>query len=183
MQPAQGQGVESGGGLRLDAGLVLDPGLVHRRAAQEAGLVVGVVLDHLQGRAHGPAVVAGELRQQRVAVVELGAVVAAGVKLLDVRALEVAGLDGRAHLGERRLDAFEVEVLVLEQAHGRRSRSAATKRRFCRPGAAADHGTVSTKVTPAPVAIKLATSWVMAGRVNCLALPAKARANAAPIAA
>jgi hypothetical protein len=54
-------------------------------------------------------------------------------------------------------------------------------RRFCRPGAAADHGQVSTGVRPAPVAIKLASSWVMAGRVICLALPAKAGANVVPI--
>ena len=65
-----------GGGLRrFDVGLVLDLRLVPRRAAQEAGFFVGVVLDHLQRHAHRLAAEARELQQQAVGVVELGAVI------------------------------------------------------------------------------------------------------------
>ena len=116
---SQRSGIGLGAGLgRLDVRLVLDLRLVHRRAAQEAGLLVGVVLDHLQRQAHRLATEAGELQQQPVAVVQLGAVVAADMQLLDVRALEVTGLDGRANLDKGGLHTLEVEVLVLEQAHG-----------------------------------------------------------------
>ena len=117
VQPAQrhGLGGELGG---IDSRLVIDLGLVDRRAAQEARLVVGVVLDDLESQAHRLAVVARELQQQPVAVVELGAVVAADVQLLDIRALEVAGFDGGAHLGEGGFDPTQVEVLVLQEAHG-----------------------------------------------------------------
>ena len=108
MQPAQRRGIGLGRARCRDRRFAVDLGLVHRRATQEARLVVSVVLDHLQRQAHRLAAVTGKLQQQAVAVVELGAVVSALVQLLDVWALEVIGLYRRLHLGKRRLDAPQV---------------------------------------------------------------------------
>ena len=116
VQPAQrhGLGGELGG---IDIRLVIDLGLVDRRTAQEARLVVGMVLDDLESQAHRLAIVACELQEQPVAVVELRAVVGTDMQLLDIRTLEVAGFDGGADLGEGGLDPTNVKVLVLQEAH------------------------------------------------------------------
>ena len=94
-----------------------------------AALVVGVVLDDFQGQANGGGLATaltlslaicnpGELQQQAVRIVELGAVVGPGVELLDVGRTEIVGLDGRLQLLEGGLDTAEIEVFVQQQAHG-----------------------------------------------------------------
>ena len=72
-----------------------------------------MIFDHLQRQAHRLARVLGKLQQQPVAVVQLGAVVAAAVQLLHVGALEIPCFDGRTHLGKRGLDPSQIEISVL----------------------------------------------------------------------
>ena len=118
VQPVQRQAIERRDRGGIGRGLALDLGFVHRRAAQEAGALVGVVLDHLQRQAYRLAADAGELQQQPVGIVELGPVEGAGMQLLHISAAEVARLDSGAHLVESRAHAAQVKVFVLEQAHG-----------------------------------------------------------------
>ncbi len=70
---------------------------VHPRATQEARLLVGVVLDHLEQERVALAVAAGEAEEQPVRVVELRPVVALAAELLDVGRVQVVALQHRDH--------------------------------------------------------------------------------------
>jgi len=59
----------------------------------------------------------GELQQQSIRVVELGAVTRPGVQFPDVGRAEVVALNRRPQLLKSELDAAEIEVLVEKQAH------------------------------------------------------------------
>ena len=100
---------------------MLDLGFVDHRAAQEAAAVVSVGLDHFQRKAHRLRLAihsyTGELKQQPVGVVELCAVVGAAVELPDVGRPKIICFNSRPYPLEGRLDAAQVEVVVLEQAH------------------------------------------------------------------
>lgn len=120
--------------MRIGRRFALDAGFVHHRTAQEARALVGVVLDHLQRQADGlgaafglRALDARELQQQPVRVVELRAVVRPRIEL-DIGRAEVAGLDGGLDLVEGGLDAAEIQVLVLQQAHAKFSPCSTSRR-------------------------------------------------------
>jgi hypothetical protein len=120
VQPPQRQGIGNmwaRGGIG-QCRLAVDLALVHCGAAQETRLLVGVIRNHLQREAHRFVATAGELQQQPVGVVELGAPVRSGREFLDIGAAKVTRFDGGTKLGKGGLHTAGVEIFVEQQAHG-----------------------------------------------------------------
>ena len=117
-------GVDVTDGLGLADGLGGVEGgqlvLVDRRAAQEAGLLVGMVENHVEGQHANLVAMANEGEEQAIGQVETGPVEATGTpgsQLLHVRRSEVAALQGRLQLLVGRLDLSGVEIAVLQYPH------------------------------------------------------------------
>ena len=112
--------MEVADGLRVgsrDRGLGVDLGLVQDGAAEEAGPVVGVVLEDLERQADRVPSVTQEVEEQPVLRVELGAVVRMRRELLDVRRAEIVALDGRAHLVEGCAVGAGIETVQSDESH------------------------------------------------------------------
>ncbi len=90
---------------------------VHPRAAQEARLLVGVVLDHLEQERVALAVPAGEAEEQPVRVVELRPVVALAAELLDIGRVQVVALQHRDHFLVAGAHRGRIEIAMDEDFH------------------------------------------------------------------
>lgn len=98
---------------------------VHLRPAQEAGLVVGMVLDHFQHQRIDRVVMADDGEQQAIGVIQLGPVeLAVGDvgELLDFRLAEIVAGNGVGHLPVLGLVARGVEAYIFEDFHDRGGR-------------------------------------------------------------
>ena len=104
------------GGSRVD-----DLGLVDGNAAQEAGLRIVVVLDHLQHERADLLAVPDEREEQPVGVAELGAIELSVIEVAElfyVGCAEIAAADRFRHSAIRIGNAGGVEADVFEDLHG-----------------------------------------------------------------
>ena len=114
----------------------LDLVAIHRRAAQEAGLFIGVIGDHFQKQADGFAIEGDELQQQARLVAELGAPIRRRGQFLEPGGGKVAARQRGAQTFERFGEAAGAEVSVCDDSHSasinQRREEAAASRWFLR---------------------------------------------------
>ena len=103
-----------GGAIRCQLDLVgIDP-----RAAQEARLLIGMVVDNLEKQTDDLAAVTDELHKQPALVIELCPPVRRGRQLLDRGSPKVSVRDRRPDPAHGLLQALGAEPLIGEDSHG-----------------------------------------------------------------